>query len=1122
MSNTKTCRRPYFLAVVYPSPAMKIPAFTAALMMISASFAIGAEITPEQRTFFENRIRPVLAEQCYRCHSHEAKKLKADLYLDSRAAMLEGGESGPAIVPGDLEKSLLIEAVRYKNPDMQMPPKKKLEDAQIADFEKWVEMGAPWPGGDKAVAGGGAKKEEFDLEKRKTEHWVWQPVVDRRAPVVENDGWSDDPIDRFILAKLEERGLSPAAEADRRTLIRRVTYDLIGLPPEPEAVEAFVNDTSSDAWEKVIDALLASPHFGERWARHWMDLVRYAETCGHEFDYPIPHAHQYRDYLIRALNADVPYHQFVTEHVAGDLMRNPRLHPEEKYNESIIATGFAHFHEATHAPTDVRGDEAGRVDNQIDVLSKTFLGVTVACARCHDHKFDAISTKDYYAMAGYFQSSRRQEAMLDRGQRIAQGVAKLREFKAKGDAAISTAIRGTDLDGERFARYLVAARDVLIGGKDSLNDAGYAKVAKKYRVEPERLKAWVRALGSDASKKPTHPMHAWAEIAKHPGESTAAEFGRHRDGVHKRLLEMRKRAEDAEKDSVLLGNFEDGNFESSGWFVTGEAFGDAPTTAGDAMIADGKVRAADVGEANGGKYSKRLRGVLRSPTFTITHRNIHHRLRGKGVQVRLIVDSYVMDIYNGLLFRGCTIKNVDTKGQWRWQTQSGNVGKYLGHRAHLEYIDHGDGAISLDEVRLSNGGPPPERPSEIGIKATSTQAKTLIDIAKSYGAVWAKALADWRMQKPGKVNAQLVNWAINEGLVELDAGALEPVVREYADVEKSIPGPMFVQALTDGTAENEFVFLRGSHKKLGDEVPRRFLTALGGETITPPEKGSGRMALAEQIIDPKNPLTSRVITNRLWHYLFGRGIVPTTDDFGVLGQDPSHPELLDHLAATFVKRDAWSIKQMLKRIAMTKTYRMSSVASDAKAEESDPNNVYLHRANVRRLQGEAIRDGILAISGRLDRKLYGGSVPVHLTSFMTGRGRPGSGPLDGNGRRSIYTKVQRNFLSPMMIAFDTPIPFSTMGRRSVSNVPAQALIMMNDPFVVQQADVWAKRAMGEAKTAEDRIAKMYARVFSRPPTTDEISRGKAFVGASGGNDALPAWKDYAHVLLNTKEFIFVQ
>ncbi|MEM1069960.1 MAG: DUF1549 domain-containing protein, partial [Planctomycetota bacterium] len=357
--------------------------------------------TGEQLEFFEREVRPVLVEHCYECHSTKAERVEASLLLDSRASHLKGGDSGPAIIPGDVDGSLLIESVRYES--YEMPPEGQLPDRQIKALERWVEMGAPWP--EESAPTANANASAFDLEQRKSEFWAWQPVVEYKPPSVQNDAWPNNTLDHFTLARLEDAGLQPARDADRTEILRRLSFDLIGLPPTAEEVQAFLQDDSDNATERVVDRLLDSAHFGERWGRHWLDLVRYAESRGHEFDNDSPNAFQYRDYVIRALNADVPYDQFVREHIAGDLITEPRLHPTEKFNESVLGTGFWFLGEWVHSPVDIRKDESDRFDNMIDVMSKTFLGVTVACARCHDHKFDAISTADYYSLSGFLQSS---------------------------------------------------------------------------------------------------------------------------------------------------------------------------------------------------------------------------------------------------------------------------------------------------------------------------------------------------------------------------------------------------------------------------------------------------------------------------------------------------------------------------------------------------------------------------------------------------------------------------------------------------------------------------------------------------------------------------------------------
>ncbi|HRQ87666.1 MAG TPA: DUF1549 domain-containing protein, partial [Bacteroidia bacterium] len=380
----------------------------AALALIgnaSAGLRAGLASTDDGLKFFEERIRPVLAEKCHSCHSAESEKLKGSLQVDHLQHLLAGGDTGPSLVVGKPDDSLLVEAIAYGNPDLRMPPKEQLPAAVVEDFRKWIASGAPWPEEPIPQADKKTARKSFDLEKRHAEHWSWRPVIKPEPPAVKDADWPRSPVDAFLLARIEAAGLRPAEPADDRTWLRRVHFDLVGLPPSPEEIARFLDDASVERREKVVDALLASPHFGEKWARHWMDLVRYAETHGHEFDYPIAYASEYRDYLVRAFNEDVPYDLFAKEHIAGDLIRTPRMNAKEGFNESVLGTAFWYLNEATHAPTDVLADEADHQATQIDVYAKTFLGLTVSCARCHDHKFDAISTADYYALTGYLHSS---------------------------------------------------------------------------------------------------------------------------------------------------------------------------------------------------------------------------------------------------------------------------------------------------------------------------------------------------------------------------------------------------------------------------------------------------------------------------------------------------------------------------------------------------------------------------------------------------------------------------------------------------------------------------------------------------------------------------------------------
>ncbi|AGA25599.1 DUF1553 domain-containing protein [Singulisphaera acidiphila] len=973
-----------------------LPSLTAVLLGCFGLLAQADEPVkdPAALEFFEKQVRPLFVTRCQSCHG--AEKQKGHLRLDSRDAILAGGDTGAAVVPGKPVESLLIEAINYGDL-YKMPPKSKLPDAEIATLTRWVELGAPWPQHETAGRSP-ATTGAFDLKKR-AEHWSFQPLRGSAPPTTQQSGWIRSPIDGYILAALEGRGLAPAPETDKRTLIRRLTFDLTGLPPTPAEVEAFLADESPRAFEILADRLLASPAYGERWARHWLDLVRFAETAGHEFDYDAPDAFRYRDYVVRALNADLPYDQFVVEHVAGDLVNPPRRHPSEGFNESILGTGFYFLGEGTHSPVDLREEEASRVDNQIDVLSKTFLGLTVACARCHDHKFDAISTKDYYALSGYLQSSRHQHAFIDPPGPVRDKVSELETLKGSVRQSIGT-----------LSPTLSAAP----------------------------------SAGGDGS-------------------------------------------------SLLFEDFNGSNYQ--GWFISGDAFGSRPSQSGELLLTwKGETPFASPvapGQAHSGLVSDRLEGVLRSRTFPLEKRFIHCLASGRHGRLNVVIDGFEKirsPIYDGLTL------GVDSN-QPRWFTLDTEM--WAGHTAYIElsdggtvdytqaqsrYVD-GSGFLAVDEIRFSDQGAPPALPASPAVDP--------VDLSRS------------------------------------DDPGLRRDLARYRQVEATIQAPTLALAIVDGTGEDDRVHIRGSTKTLGEIVPRRFLEAIAGREQPAPASGSGRLELARRMVDPANPLVARVMVNRIWKHHFGQGIVPTPDDFGVMGRMPTHPELLDDLAARFMA-SGWSLKAMHRLIVLSSTYRMSSQPVE-KAESLDPDNQLLHRMNVRRLEAEAIRDTLLAVSGRLAPTLFGPSVPPYLTSFMEGRGRPAtSGPLDGDGRRSLYINVRRNFLSPMFLAFDAPSPFSTMGRRNVSNVPAQALTLLNDPFVVGQATLWSERLLAHQRagaTRRETLTQMYLTAFGRPPTDRETAEGLAFLGAQAGSsdmaDEARAWADLCHVLVNVKEFIYV-
>jgi hypothetical protein len=803
------------------------------LLTSAAAFAVlvfhpatHAAPTPAQLQFFESRIRPVLADNCYKCHSRQADKIKASLLVDTRDGLLTGGDSGPAIVPGDPDKSLLIKAVRYADADLKMPPKgKKLSDAQIADLVAWVKMGAPDP----RTAPTNANVAEKVYSDGDKNHWAWQPVKKPAVPTVNDGAWAKSPIDSFILAKLEQRELKPNPPADKRTLIRRATFDLLGLPPSPEDVQQFLADDSAEAYAKVIDRLLASPHYGERWGRHWLDVARYSDTKGQvrrqREDVNSPFAWTYRDYVIRSFNEDKPYNVFILEQIAADKLPSTSKNPA-----NLAALGFLTIGER------FMGMQNDIINDRIDVVTKGFLGLTVSCARCHDHKFDPIPTRDYYSLHGIFASC--------------------------SEPQVEPVISKITPGGEYGDYY-------------------------KKRMELEQTKNAIEARFAEARRT------------------------RNRDGIRKLQREMRE--------------------------------------------------------------------------------------------------------------------------------------------------NQGD----IARLELTHPGAP-------------ARAMVLEDMAKP----------------------------------------------------KDSP-----------------VFIRGDAGNKGQIAPRRFVEVLSGSFRPFYTNGSGRLQLAHAIATTNNPATARVMVNRIWLHHFGEGFVSTPDDLGTMSETPSHPELLDYLACSFME-NGWSIKKLHRQIMLSSVYQQSS-ANNPRYALVDPNNRLLWRANIRRLEFEALRDSFLAIGGALDRTLYGRPIDLEKEPNST--------------RRTIYGRVDRSDVSDVLINFDFANPDLPSGRRYETTVPQQALFLMNSPLVVEQAKKLVTIAeFNSCKDDSARVQFLYERIYQRLPKPEEIALGLEFIAEKpelskateessvqpisnegrrpkgkgyrqqnrGGKsevkrEPLQAWEEYAHALLQANEASFV-
>ncbi|MHC4376736.1 MAG: DUF1553 domain-containing protein [Planctomycetota bacterium] len=954
---------------------------------------VGTPAAPFDDALYRDSIAPLFEARCGKCHNPETSR--GDLDLSRPGAVAAGGARGSLLGEGaeTWEAALLWRAVSYEEVELRMPPRGKLPEGELALIEHWLKAGAPLPEDADFEAHAGGAAEAFNAEQRAREHWSWQKLSPQHPPVVRDEAWLRDPLDRFVLADLEAAGLTPTPPLERAALIRRLSVDLVGLLPTPEEVAAFEADDAPDALERLVDRLLGSPAFAERWGRHWLDLMRYAETRGHEFDYPIANAWRYRDYVLSALDQDVPYDRFLSEHVAGDLLPQPRPHPIEGWNESPLGTAFWGLGEEVHSPVDIRGDELERLDDKIDVFGKAFLGLTISCARCHDHKFDAISTRDYYALEGYLTSSRTHLLRFqtdEREQRVADWIESLR-----GEAA------------------------------EALDSALLPPAPEASAPAPDaRL------------------IHDWGNAARVIQDGWS--FTRRDAGA----LELDLEAGTGERLPFAAAVYE-------------PAF-------------DGLSLVDHERESSGRDWDPAGR-TLHSPSFEPESGEVHLLVRG-AFDLFISIDSH--RLVHGPLHQLTTQRHRRAKTEeglgpdlgWRWISL--NLGEYLGERVHLELTPRRESRFAA--ARLVEG-PRPEDPQ-------------------------VESQADW----PAELDAALAKFA--ERYAEL---------RSLAELASPL-----APALLDANGFDQRVYTRGNPRTPGGDAPRRMLEVLHGDAHTYADR-SGRLELARELTDPEhNPFVPRVAVNRVWHHLFGRGIVPSPDDFGVLGEAPTHPELLDYLAWEFVA-DGWSTKRLIRRIVLSSTYLQGS-APRPSAMERDPDHLLLWRHTPRRLDAEALRDGLLVLSGRLNPEFGGPSVPVHLTAFLQGRGRPGqSGPLDGDGRRSLYISVRRNFLDPFFSAFDFPSPSTAIGRRSVSNVPAQALALLNSPLVNDLCRGTAERLLAEQGDDASRLERLYRQTLARSPSPAEAERCLEYVAGIDG-DELDRWSDLAHVLVNTKEFLFVQ
>lgn len=1062
--------------------------------------------------FFEKSVRPLLVAKCQSCHGE--KKQEGDLRLDSPAGWKTGGSRGPALVPGKPAESLLIKAIGYLDPDLKMPPEEKLTAEETAILQEWISRGAIDPRADVATSRRSDEEWEATFRER-LEWWSLKPVQDVAPPAVADSAWPRDPVDRFVRAAQEGKGLSPAPPAEPEVLLRRLSFVLTGLPPAPGLRDAVLEDWQRDpatAYEALVDSLLASPHFGERFARHWMDVARYTDTYGYESDNPANGAYEYRDYLIRAFNRDVPFDRMVREQIAGDLLPEPRIDRALGLNESAIGPMFYHLGEHREGGSLMfNGIHQQMVDNKIDAFSKAFLAVTVACSRCHDHKLEAVSQRDYYRLAAVFMTPRWTSRMIDAPGKHDDAIARLKELRGELRRELATLWQETAKNAESWPAERLRE---IVGGKDAaklkIDDAAYP-LAKLLTGEGEFAARW-----NDLVKE-------WQETRE------------------KRLA--------ANAGFQTLADFREPTFPE-GWVTEGDGMTHGYVSDGTPLIAlTGKEVVSRV-LARGyhtHALSNKLPGALRSPA--------QHQMPGNHVSLQLSGGGYGGFLYvqgNGFksekigffkspvpawkAFADEALSNGVPQVTIEFATTAlnPNFPPRIGLADGFPPTDPGYDQrswVSITGIVSHDGGATPQE--TLDLYATLYQGdapQSESDAAGKLRAWISGAVQRWCAEQLQPGDGSVLNWLLSTKLLPNEAAEgsrLALLLAEYRLVEQSISFPRTVTGMDERDVREVSypINVRGDVDVIGELVTPDFLQMFAGRNSVAASDGSGRLELAESLVQPDHPLTARVYANRVWQWVFGTGLVSTPDDFGHLGDRPSHPELLDHLAKELI-RSGWSTKSLVRRLVLSETFRQSSATTEA-GRRLDPENRLLHHYPTRRLEAEAIRDALLAVSGRFDSKLYGRPIdPPRMAEDKVNK-RLFSGPLDGFGRRSLYLNLSIMEPPKFLVGFNLPDLKLPAGKRDVTNVPAQALTMLNDPLVLAMSEHWAREMLEDRTTSvPERIARMFERAFGRRPADAEVQRWTAVLEdfrTEGQTELLTdqaAWTRLAHTVFNCKEFLY--
>jgi hypothetical protein len=1025
-------RLPALSALLAAFAATAAPAVSCfALPAASQDDTPAAAANPDDIAFFEQKIRPVLVQHCYSCHSRQAldaKSLKADLHLDTAAGIAAGGESGPAVIPGKSAESLLLQALRYDG--LEMPPSGKLPDNVIADFARWIDLGAPDPRTGDAPR---PARREIDLNAGR-QWWSFQPLQQTVPPDLQK------PIDSFIRDRWQQHGLVPAERASKHTLIRRAFLDLTGLPPSPEKVAAFLADSSPDAFAKVVDELLASPAYGERWARHWLDTARFAESGGYEFDGFRPGAWHYRDWVIRAFNKDLPWDQFLRMQLAGDLLEPDSLN-------GAAASGFL---VAGPYPGQITAKTVERIrydqlDDMLMTIGGSMLGLTLGCVRCHDHKYDPLPQQDYYAIA----SSLARTVHGTRTYDYDPAATERREQQHLSEhAALAAALNSfaTDQLPARFASW----RNTQL---PSLPDNPRWQILEPTAVDAER--SWLKSLPGG--------------LIVHDGQlvpgATVPQRGRRRNVSSEERYELRFLTHQKNLQALRLDIFTDKSLPQKGPGLNG----------------DGSFQLAEV---------------------QLTSRPLNSTAAPQPTELKVAFSAFADE-------NQPASQALDNKPGTAWvvrTTAKKDNALILEFNQPIAGSEQGTELILTLQFRDAGIGR-----LRAAISTEPNPATWAGSLGDQHGAELRAIAAAFPQQPPATLNLPLARW-----MAPFDADTAKVFHAEQAHAAAA-PRPDFREVYTTVPGGQDVYLLRRGEvdNKLGLAQPG-FLQVLwrGPQPAAPATEPAEppRIALARWITDPEHgagPLAARVIVNRIWQHHFGEGLVGTPNDFGAQGELPSHPELLEYLAAEFV-RGGWLLKPLHRAILLSDAWQLGHAASPENLAK-DPANRWLWHFRPRRLEAEAIRDSLLAVGGSLDATLYGPSV------------------LDNSPRRSVYLRVKRSELLPIMTVFDAPEPTQSIGERSITTVPTQALTLLNSPIVRQQAEKLTALVRNPPdRSLEEAVRDAWQRALARQPEPAELSRMLSFIhqqsaalGAQSPKNDQRAFEEFCHVLLCLNEFIYI-